>query len=120
MQERIVRKIDARDDVLRAKGDLLGLGEEVIDNTVEHQPTDAAHRYLFLGDDLRRVEDVEGEFVGKRFVEQLQPELPFRKVAGLDRVPQVAPMEIGVGAVDLERLYSSGTCTQVRASGSRE
>jgi hypothetical protein len=79
-----------------------------------------AHRYLFLGDDLRRVEDVEGEFVGKRFVEQLQPELPFRKVAGLDRVPQVAPMEIGVGAVDLERLYSSGTCTQVRASGSRE
>ena len=32
------------------------------------------------------------------------PQLPFREVAGLDRVPQVAAVEIRIGAVDLDRL----------------
>src|SRR5204862_56044 len=34
----------------------------------------------------------------------LKPELPFREVAGLYRVPQIAAVEIGVSAIDLERL----------------
>ena len=50
------------------------------------------------------VEDVEVELVGESVVEQLHAELPFREVAGLDRVPQVAAVEVGVGAVDLHRL----------------
>ena len=38
LQQRIVAEIDARNDVAGAEGDLLGLGEEIIDATVEHQP----------------------------------------------------------------------------------
>ena len=41
---------------------------------------------------------------GEVLVEQLQAELPLRIVAHLDRVPQVAAVEVGIGAVDLHRL----------------
>ena len=92
------------DDVLRAERDLLGLGEEVVDDPVEHEPADPADRHLLLGDDLRRVEDVEVEPVGEVVVEELQAELPLGEVAGRDRVPEVAAVEVGVGAVDLDRL----------------
>ena len=37
-------------------------------------------------------------------VEQLDAELPFREVAGVDRLEQVAAMEVGIGAGDLHRL----------------
>ena len=37
-------------------------------------------------------------------VEELQPELPLRVVAQLDRVPEVAAMKVRVGAVQLHRL----------------
>ena len=50
------------------------------------------------------VEHVEVEPVGEVLVEQLHAQLPFREVAGLDRVPQVAAVEVGIGAVDLHRL----------------
>jgi hypothetical protein len=57
-----------------------------------------------LGNDLGRVEHVEGEPVGELVVEQLQAQLPLGEVAGGDGVPQVAAVEVGVGAVDLDRL----------------
>ena len=59
LQQRIVGEVDARHDVLRAERDLLGLGEEVVDHPVEHEPPDAADGDLLLRDDLRRVEHVE-------------------------------------------------------------
>ena len=83
LQQRIVGEVDAGDDVLGAEGDLLGFGEEVVDHAVEHEPADHADRQLLLGDDLGRVEHVEGELVGEGVVEDLQAELPLRKVAGL-------------------------------------
>ena len=61
-------------------------------------------RHLLFGDELGGVENVELELLGELFVEELQAELPFREVAGLDGVPQIAAVEIGVGAVDLDRL----------------
>ena len=64
----------------------------------------APHRHLLLGDDLGRVEHVEGEAVGEVVVEELHAELPLGEVARRDRVPQVAAVEVGVGAVDLDRL----------------
>src|SRR4030095_14029371 len=55
------------------------------------------------------------EFVGKRLVEQLQAELPFREVAGLYRVPQIAPVEIGIRAIDFQRLVPHhGLHTELR------
>ena len=68
-------------DVLGAERDLLGLGEEVVDHPVEHQPADPADRDLLLGDELGRVEHVEVEAVGELVVEELQAELPLGEVA---------------------------------------
>ncbi len=61
------------------------------------------------GDDLFRdelggVEDVEVEGFGEFFIEELNDEFPFGEVAHVDGVPEVAAMEIGIGAVDLESL----------------
>ena len=104
LQQRVVGEVDARHDVLGAERHLLGLGEEVVDGTVEHHPSDRRHRHELLGDDLGGVEDVEVERVGEVVVEHLHTELPLREVAGLDGVPEVAPVEIGIGAVDLDGL----------------
>ena len=56
---------------------------------------------VFLGNELGRVEQVEVEVVLSLLLDQLHAELPFGTVAGFDRVPQVAPVEVGVGAHDL-------------------
>ena len=104
LQQRVVGEVDAGDDVLGAERDLLGLGEEVVDRAVEHEPADAAHRHQLLGDDLGGVEHVEVELVGEVVVEELHAELPLREVAAVDGVPQVAAVEVGVGAVDLDGL----------------
>src|SRR3546814_16493770 len=62
----------------------------IVDAAVEHQPSDPPHRQHLLRDDLGRIEDVEVEPVGEILVEELQAEFPFREVAHLDRIPQVA------------------------------
>ena len=82
LQQRIVGEVDAGHDVLRAERHLLGLGEEVVDGPVEHQPADPADRHELLGDDLGGVEDVEVERVGELVVEHLDAELPLGEVAG--------------------------------------
>ena len=104
LQQRIVGEVDAGDDVLRAERHLLGLGEEVVDGLVEHQPTDPTDRHQLLGDDLGGVEDVEVERVGELVVEDLETELPLGEVTAVDGVPQVPSVEVGIGAVDLHRL----------------
>ena len=61
LEQRIVGEVNAGDDVLGAEGNLLGLGEEVVDRAVEHESTDTANRDELLGDDLGGVENVEVE-----------------------------------------------------------
>ena len=90
--------------VLGHERDLLGLGEEIVRHPVEHQPADRDRRQHFFRNDLGRIEHVEIETVGEFLVEQLDLQFPFREIAGLDRVPQVAAMEVRIGAVDLHRL----------------
>jgi hypothetical protein len=90
--------------VLGAERDLLGLGEEVAHRPVQHQPPDRACGQHLLRDELGRVEDVELEPVGEVVVERLQAQLPLGVGALLDRLPQVAPVEVRVGPVDLDRL----------------
>jgi hypothetical protein len=93
LQQRVVREVDPRHDVLRAERHLLRLGEEVVDAPVQDQPADRLHRHLFLGDDLGRVEHIEGEPLGERLVEELQAQLPFGVIAQPDGVPQVPAVE---------------------------
>ena len=101
LQQGIVGEVDARRHVLRHERDLLGLGEEIVRHAVEHEAADRHRRQNLFRNDLCRIEHVEVKTVCKLLVEKLQVQLPFRKVSGLDRIPQVAPVEIGVGAVDL-------------------
>ena len=104
LQQGVVAEVDAGDDVLRAESHLFRLGEEVLDVAIEHQPPHSAHWHELLGDELGRIERVERQQRGRLRVEQLQPELPFGEVAGLDSVPQIAAVKIRVRAVDLHRF----------------
>ena len=104
LQQWIIRKINSRYDVLRAERDLLGLGEEIVYHPVQHEAADGAERYQLLRDDFGGVEHVEIEAGSEILVEELQPELPFRVIAILDCLPEVAAVEVGIGAVDFQRL----------------
>ncbi len=88
LQQRVVGEVDAGRNILRHERDLLGLREEIVRHAVQHQSADGDRGHEFFGDDLGGVEHVEIEVVSKLLVEQLHPQLPLGKVAGLDRVPQ--------------------------------
>ncbi len=62
-----------------------------------------SQRHDLFGDQLGGVEHVEGQLVGGLLVEHLEGQLPFREVAAVDRVPQIAPVEVGIRAADLAR-----------------
>ena len=104
LQQRIVAEVDARNDIAGVERHLLGLGEEIVDAAVQHEPPDDSNRDLLLGNDLGRVEHIEVEGIGEIIVEELKPELPLRIIAQLDRVPEIAAMEVRIGAVQLHRL----------------
>nr|BFE77947.1 hypothetical protein GCM10020093_005480 [Planobispora longispora] len=96
LQQRVVGEVDAGHDVADVEGDLLGLGEEVVRVAVEHQAPDRLDRDQLLRDDLRGVEQVEVEGVLVLLGHELHAELPLGEVPGLDRLPQVLPVEVGV------------------------
>ena len=50
------------------------------------------------------VEHVVGQLVGEFLVERLNAELPFRKVAAVDRLAQIAAVKVIVGGLKLQRL----------------
>ena len=91
-------------DVRRAERHLLGLREEVVGIAVEHHPADRLHGHELFRDDLGGVENVEAEAFRLLLGEDLHAELAFGKLAGFDRLPQVATMKVGVRAGDLQRL----------------
>ncbi len=104
LQERVVGEVDAGHDVRGAERHLLGFCEEVVRIAIEHQPAHRHDRHQFLWDDLGRIQHVEGELFGLLLGEDLKPELVFREGARLDRFPQVAAVEVGIGSRDLHRL----------------
>jgi len=67
-------------------------------------------RHCFFRDDLRRVEHVEVKAVGELVIEELDAELPGRVITPLDGVPQVAAVEVGVSAVDLDPSFQTTDC----------
>jgi hypothetical protein len=79
LKEWIIGEIDARDEVPRVKGDLFRLREEVVGVSVEHEAADPLDRHELLGDQLRRIQQVELEGVLVLFLDDLQAELPLGK-----------------------------------------
>ena len=61
----------------------------------------STHRHELLGDELGRVEQVEVELELVLLLDDLQAQLPFRIVAALDRLEEIAAVEVGVLAGDL-------------------
>jgi hypothetical protein len=104
LQQWIVAKVDTLNDVVGAESDLLGFREEVIDAAIQDQASYSANGYLFLGDQFRRIQNIELKFIGKLVIEELKAQLPFRVVACLNGIPKIAPMKIGIRAIDLNRL----------------
>src|SRR5215813_7476797 len=48
LEEGIIRKVDPRHDIQRAEGDLLGLGEEIVDTAIEHESADMPNGDILL------------------------------------------------------------------------
>ena len=103
-QQRIVREVDAGHDVRDAERHLLRFREEVVGIAVQHHPPHRDDRHELLGHDLRGIEHVEAERLRLFFREDLQAQLPLRVGAGLDGLPQVAAMKVGIGAGNLHGL----------------
>src|SRR5690554_7367395 len=103
-QQRIVGEIDPRDHMGGAEGHLLGLGKEVVRVAVEHQPADRRYRHQLLRNDLGRIQQIEAEFSRILLGDQLHAEGPLRVFPGINRLPQVAAMEVRIGTGNLHRL----------------
>jgi hypothetical protein len=90
-------------DVRRTEGDLLGFGEEIVRIAVQDQLADRMTGTSSSGTSLvasRRRIQTHLPALG----EHLQAEFVFRVGAGFDRLPQIASMEIRIGAGNLDRF----------------
>ena len=97
-------------------GGLFGLREEIIRVAIKHHPTDHFERDHLLGNELGRIEDIEIETIGGALVEALDAEFIFGEVALIDRFKQIAAVEIGIGAAELDGLVPDhGDGTRGRA-----
>ena len=108
LQQGVLREVDARHDVGGQEGRLLGLGEEVVGVSVQHHAADDPQRMILFRDQLGRIENIERQGVRLGLVQQLDGELPFREVALIDGLEQIAPMIVRVGPGDLDRLVPAG------------
>ncbi|AKG46354.1 hypothetical protein SXIM_49700 [Streptomyces xiamenensis] len=96
-QQRVVGDVDARHQVPGVEGHLFGLGEVVDRVGVEGEQPDGVYRGEFLGNDVGGVQQAdafEELFLGVG--EDLHTQLPLGVRARLDRVGQIAPVEVGV------------------------
>ena len=110
LQERVVDHVDARHQVTHVVRNLLHLGEEVVRAAVERHAPDRLDRDELLGDELRRVEQVDAlEVLVLGVGHHLHPELPLGVGAGADGVVEVAPVEVRVDAVEGEGLVPHET-----------
>jgi len=80
LQQRIVAEVDARRNVLRHERDLFGFCEKVVGHPIKNKAADRLNRQNLLRDDLRRVENVEIEIVGKFLIEELDAQFPLGKI----------------------------------------
>ncbi len=103
-QQRIVGEINARNDVRGAECDLLRFGEKVVRVAIEREAAHCAQRHQLFRNQFRGVEHVKGPALGVLFGKDLQRQIPLRKVAALNRGPQIAPIEIRIGSADLDGL----------------
>jgi hypothetical protein len=117
-QQRVVAEVDARHDMRGAEGHLLGFGKEVVGVAVEHHAADRRTGTSSSGMSLvaSRTSKLKASacFLG----EHLQAQLVFGEGTRLDALPQVAAVEVRVGAGDLDRLVPHSECVPSRGRSS--
>ena len=104
LEKGIIGKSNARDNVAGAEGDLLSLGKELVDITIQAQLPDVPHRNQILWPDFGGVEYIKIKLVLIRFREDLDSELPLRVASVFNGFHQVLSVEIGILTGQLESL----------------
>jgi len=103
-KQRIVREIEPGNNVRRAECDLLGFRKKIVGISVKDETADRRHRHQFFRDYLGGVQHIERETLRLVLGKYLNAQLPLGKCAGLDRLPEISTMEVGVRAGNLHRF----------------
>src|SRR5579862_8523459 len=88
----------------RTEGNLFSLSKKVIWIAIQNHLANHLQRDQFLGNNFCGIEHIKLKTVCHPFVEDLEPQLIFRKVASGNRIPQISPMKVRVSTVNLHRL----------------
>ena len=86
------------------KRDLLCLGKEIIGVPVQHHLADHLYRNSLFRNQLRGIQHVERQRIGRLLIDYLKAQFILDMVARGDCLMKVTPVEIRVGAVNLYRL----------------
>ena len=116
LQQRIIGHVDARYEVARVEGDLFGLFEVVAWVLVQRHGADDLDGGELLGDNLRRVEQVNAlKHLVRGVREDLHAHVPLGERAGLNGIGEVAAVEVGVHTRgDLRLLPHLGVHAEAR------
>ncbi|MNE53530.1 hypothetical protein D3C80_1482640 [compost metagenome] len=104
LQQGVVGKVDTRHDMTRAERHLFHFSKEVVRVAIQDHLAQRCNRHQFFRDYLGRVQQVEIKFVLVGFRHNLHTQFPFRVIARLDSLPQVATLEISILACQLLRF----------------
>lgn len=105
LQQRVLAEVNAAHDVAGLEHGLLRLGKVVGWVAVKLQHAQLRERNELLGDDFGGIEQIEAERQRLVLINDLDGELPLRSVAGLDGIPEVLAVEVGVLAGKNLRLF---------------
>ena len=99
---------DAGHDVGGRERGLLDLGEIILRIAVELEDADLDQRIILVRPHLGEVERVVPVLVDIALRHDLHEELPFREIAALDRLEEIALMGLAVRGDDLLRRFRIG------------
>ncbi len=96
MQQRVVRKINARHNVGSVEGHLFSFSKEVVGVAIQRHLADTTHRYDLFRNDLRGIEQVKVKTKFVFLLDDLNSEFPLGIIAILNRFPKIAPMKVRI------------------------
>src|SRR5439155_23268967 len=96
LQHLVRREADAGNDVSGREGSLLYFSEKVVWIAVEFHHPDLHQRIVDLRPHFGQVEGIVPMSLRLSLSHHLNEKRPFRKVAALDRVEQIAPVALAI------------------------
>ncbi|KAI6772825.1 hypothetical protein HG530_003783 [Fusarium avenaceum] len=96
LKKGIIRGANTGDKVAGTESNLLGLGEVLVDSSIQLEFTNVANGDKVLGPNLGSIKNVKVELVLARFLQNLDTKLPLGERAVFDGFFKILAMEIGV------------------------